>query len=84
MVLTEFIYEKRVVLSAVPKNKDGGHCYWYMVKRVGISQWDTSGDHKFVSYLLPCKEINQLVQNHIADGMAKQLWTQRLVYSLLP
>ena len=85
MVLTEFIYEKRVVDNALPKKKKcGGHCAWYIVKRVAISQCDMFGDHRFLSYLLPCREINELVQNHISDGMAKDQWNKRIIYSRSP
>ena len=86
MVLTEFLYEKEVLGVVEPKNPMGGDCYWFVKKRVRISHYDlfSNGDHKFVSYLLPCKEINRIVSAHIVDGMAKPLWKTRLIYSRLP
>ena len=94
MVLTEFLYEKRLVDVMMPPSRGGADADdWYNVRRVGISQWDYD-NHQFVSYLLPCKEINEMIHNHIIHGLAPswlatlhrehKLWRGRLMYSRLP
>jgi len=84
MVPKKNIHEKSVIHHTMPgHSRRGSDWKWYLKNQVGIPLLDYE-DQKFMSYSMPCKKINGLLVEHVAEGMATNIWKCRLILSRVP